>query len=197
MVSVLLGGGSWVRPDTVAPLAGLIRASQAGRGLRMREGSFLQQGSSRCCFVCYSTGAMRHACRCSLCEYIAFTWFEIRKEVTMKTAVFRASSVVDTDVSERPAALFFKGISRAVTNLLGPQLYCCPLIPTGLFLKKRRCLLANLHSLKFQKALTLTVSAVRISFHSVLFLCQSISSCQSFWGTLHATLMAQFCRILY
>lgn len=44
MVSVLLEGGSWVRPDTVAPLAGLIRASQAGRGLRMREGSFLQQG---------------------------------------------------------------------------------------------------------------------------------------------------------
>lgn len=39
----------------------------------------------------------------------------------MTTVVFRASSLVDTDVSERPVALFFKGMCRrALTNLLGP-----------------------------------------------------------------------------
>lgn len=42
------------------------------------------------------------------------------------SAVFRAltpSSLVDTDVSEKPATSFFKGMSRiAASDLLGPQI---------------------------------------------------------------------------
>jgi len=103
----------------------------------MREGSFLQQGSSaRCCFVCYSTGAVRRACRCSSLHSCDLKFARKLLRRLQSFGLLTPSSAVDTDVSEKPAVLTFKGMSiKAATNLLGPQICRWSLFPTGLFLK--------------------------------------------------------------